>query len=268
MASRFAPPCPQTIVSQVLLLQQGRILLGTWKDGHLKGRKTGMLGEVKKGEDPLVAGARVASEVACVHLDSNRLERRGIFTMREKISSSINRSISCSSEQKILNKGHDTDNRTAVEFVDIEEHELIYEASPLEMIEPKETEWIKPEWFDIDDIPFDHMPMDDREWYPSILEGQCMRGTFTFDGDRMLDHEIWTVPRIILDILREAPNGDLNELQIADLKYIALCTGLKNPKISWWKVAPPRSRKKDLIKSLTRYDRQHQKWKDDWYYSN
>jgi len=230
-----------------------------------------MLGEVKKGEDPLVAGARVASEVAGVDLDFERLERRAIFTMREKMSSSADSSdynVSSCSTQGNLKKGHSVDDQTMEEFVDIEEHELVYEASPLEMIKPKETDWIKPEWFDIDDIPFDQMPMDDSEWYPSILEGQCMRGTFTFDGDQMLDHEVWPVPRIILDVLREAPKGDLNELQIADLKYIALCTGLKIPGISWWKVAPPRSRKKDLIKTLTRYDRQHQKWRDDWFFSN
>lgn len=55
-----------------------------------------------------------------------------------------------------------------------------------------ETDEARPEWFDIDRIPYDHMWPDDRFWLPLMLAGQFFYGRFIFDGDRMLDYKIDT----------------------------------------------------------------------------
>ncbi len=50
--------------------------------------------------------------------------------------------------------------------------------------EPVETEEMKPEWFDVDKIPYELMWKSDREWLPLILEGKKINAEFTyaFDG--------------------------------------------------------------------------------------
>ncbi|KAI9275370.1 NUDIX hydrolase domain-like protein [Sporodiniella umbellata] len=51
--------------------------------------------------------------------------------------------------------------------------------------EPKETEEMKPDWFDYKDIPFDRMWADDKQWFPLILEKQQpFVGYFHFSEDQ------------------------------------------------------------------------------------
>jgi 8-oxo-dGTP diphosphatase len=59
---------------------------------------------------------------------------------------------------------------------------------------PTETGEAKPLWVSRDELPFDRMWADDREWMPWMLEGRAFRGRFIFDGDNMLDAhvEAWT----------------------------------------------------------------------------
>lgn len=47
--------------------------------------------------------------------------------------------------------------------------------------EPEETEEMKPEWFDIDDIPFDKMWTDDKYWFPLMLNNKKFKGRYLFD---------------------------------------------------------------------------------------
>jgi len=47
-----------------------------------------------------------------------------------------------------------------------------------------------PLWTPLDEIPYDEMWADDREWVPLMLAGKRFFGRFIFDGDRMLDHEV------------------------------------------------------------------------------
>ena len=47
--------------------------------------------------------------------------------------------------------------------------------------EPKETEEMKPEWFDVDKIPYNQMWSDDIYWLPMLLSGKKFRGKFLFD---------------------------------------------------------------------------------------
>lgn len=48
---------------------------------------------------------------------------------------------------------------------------------------PTETEEMKPEWFDIDKIPYDNMFTDDKYWLPLVLEGKKIKAYFDFDEE-------------------------------------------------------------------------------------
>lgn len=45
---------------------------------------------------------------------------------------------------------------------------------------PQETEEMKPEWFDINKIPYDKMWSDDPIWLPHVLAGKRVRAEFAF----------------------------------------------------------------------------------------
>ena len=56
---------------------------------------------------------------------------------------------------------------------------------------PQESDEMKPEWFDLDKIPYDNMFVDDRYWLPFVLEGKKINGFFEFDEDwNLLSHSI------------------------------------------------------------------------------
>jgi len=57
--------------------------------------------------------------------------------------------------------------------------------------EPTESEEMKPQWFHIDEIPFDTMWPDDIHWLPFFLEGKKFRGRFLFGkSDAILEKEL------------------------------------------------------------------------------
>ena len=55
---------------------------------------------------------------------------------------------------------------------------------------PSETDEAIPIWFNLNTIPFEEMWEDDRYWLPEVLNGQSVRGYFTFVNERLLDHEV------------------------------------------------------------------------------
>ena len=57
--------------------------------------------------------------------------------------------------------------------------------------EPQESDEMKPEWFDIDKIPYDKMFEDDKYWLPLVLEGKKIDAFFEFDVEwNLLSHKI------------------------------------------------------------------------------
>lgn len=63
--------------------------------------------------------------------------------------------------------------------------------------EPGESEEMKPEWFNISDIPYSDMWDDDQYWVPKVLNGELVTGTFIFDeNDKMTSHTIQTVSKL------------------------------------------------------------------------
>lgn len=63
--------------------------------------------------------------------------------------------------------------------------------------EPTESEEMRPQWYDIDAIPYEEMWDDDQYWMPQVLQGQKVTGTFTFDvNDRMISHSVTVVEKL------------------------------------------------------------------------
>ena len=58
--------------------------------------------------------------------------------------------------------------------------------------EPQESEEMKPQWFDIKDIPFDAMWPDDKHWLPMVLAGKKVEGEFNLinEGANIDDFDI------------------------------------------------------------------------------
>jgi hypothetical protein len=46
---------------------------------------------------------------------------------------------------------------------------------------------MKPEWFDIDKIPFDAMWEDDPYWLPRVIEGESIEFEFYFGEDGLIE---------------------------------------------------------------------------------
>ena len=62
---------------------------------------------------------------------------------------------------------------------------------------PVESDEMKPQWFHVDEIPFDQMWPDDKYWLPLFLAGKKFKGKFIFEGqDKILEHKMETVLKI------------------------------------------------------------------------
>jgi len=56
---------------------------------------------------------------------------------------------------------------------------------------PIESEEMAPQWFGIDEIPYDTMWEDDKFWLPQVLRGTKIEADFLFDeNQKMIDKEI------------------------------------------------------------------------------
>lgn len=126
-----------------------RVLLGMKKRGFGMGRWNGFGGKVQEGESVAQAAQRELREEAGIEAED------------------------------LMPAG-------ALEFTfagspDI--HEVhVFRASRISG-EPTESEEMRPQWFAVDDVPFDAMWPDDRHWFPLFLEGMPFRGAFAFDED-------------------------------------------------------------------------------------
>ncbi|KAJ8730423.1 hypothetical protein PYW07_017461 [Mythimna separata] len=56
---------------------------------------------------------------------------------------------------------------------------------------PQETEEMKPKWYDNDGVPFEDMWLDDKLWFPYLLQGKSFFGHFHYEGfDKILNYKI------------------------------------------------------------------------------
>ncbi len=56
--------------------------------------------------------------------------------------------------------------------------------------DPVESEEMRPQWFELDKIPFNDMWPDDRYWIPLIIQGKKVYGQFYFRGMNLLRYHI------------------------------------------------------------------------------
>ena len=53
--------------------------------------------------------------------------------------------------------------------------------------EPEESEEMRPEWFDAEDLPFDQMWSADKVWIPMVLSGNHIHAVFEYsEGDTLV----------------------------------------------------------------------------------
>ncbi|XP_069125700.1 oxidized purine nucleoside triphosphate hydrolase-like [Argopecten irradians] len=136
------------LLTLVLLRQAPRILLGMKKRGFGAGRWNGFGGKVEPGETIKAAARRELLEESCVVCDD--LKEVGLLKFEFK------------DEPQIL-----------------EVH--VFTSDNFEG-EPKETEEMRPKWFDEKSIPFEQMWPDDIFWFPLLLGGKSFSGYFWFEG--------------------------------------------------------------------------------------
>ena len=139
------------------VFKEGKVLLGFKKQGFGVGRWNGFGGKVQENESIEDAARRELKEEAGL----------GVEFLRE---------------HGVLNFEFENDPDT------LEVH--VYSTSEFHG-EPNESDEMRPEWFKLDQIPYDKMWVDDQYWMPLMLEGKSFDGKFKFrDIDTLLHHEI------------------------------------------------------------------------------
>jgi len=127
--------------------QSQKILLGMKKRGFGAGRWNGFGGKVEEGESIEEAAMRELREES--GLVAKNIGKRGILEFEFK------------DDPKIL--------QVHIFHVTDVEGDLV------------ETEEMKPQWFEMDRIPFETMWPDDSHWMPYLLVGKNFKGRFLFD---------------------------------------------------------------------------------------
>jgi len=127
-----------------LVRQDNQLLLGYKKKGFGKKRWNGFGGKVERGENLLSAAKR------------ELLEEAGI-------------------EAKVLDKVGEIDFSFAGSEEKLLVHIFFVQAYKGEIIE---TEEMRPAWFNIAEIPYDQMWVDDKYWLPLVLDNKKVKANF------------------------------------------------------------------------------------------
>jgi 8-oxo-dGTP diphosphatase/2-hydroxy-dATP diphosphatase len=143
------------VTTLCLVHQPPKILLGMKKRGFGAGRWNGFGGKVHEGETIEEAAKR------------ELLEEAGIEPLRLE-------------EAGVIDFDFENDDPT------IEVH--FFRAGEFTG-EPTESDEMKPQWFDVNEIPFKDMWPDDLYWMPLFLEGKHFKGRFLFDRPSTKDYQ-------------------------------------------------------------------------------
>ena len=146
---------PEIRANLLFVIRDGRILLIHKKRGLGAGNINGPGGKVEPGETVLEGAVREVQEEIGITVSDP--EEMGVLYFQFTDGLSIHCTVFRASEY---------------------EGELI------------ETDEAIPEWFAIDEIPFDRMWEDDRVWLPPMIEGRKFDAWFVFEDTRMLSHRM------------------------------------------------------------------------------
>ncbi|XP_057369343.1 oxidized purine nucleoside triphosphate hydrolase-like [Daphnia carinata] len=151
------------IFTLVFVMSKSQILLGLKKRGLGEGKWNGFGGKVELNEIVIQGAVRELREESGVVADECNLLRRGVITM-------------------YFENG---DGPFLIHVFQCNEWKG----------EITETEEMKPQWFDIDRIPYDLMWSEARLWYPVFLSGCSFEASFSYDtkGD-IIEHVINRLP--------------------------------------------------------------------------
>lgn len=149
------------LLTLVFVEKEGKVLLGMKKRGFGAGRWNGFGGKLLLNETLEEGACREAKEECGVIIKS--LEEKGVLEFTWQGGSDL-----------------------------LEVH--VFKATAWEG-EPLETEEMRPQWFSVDQIPYESMWSDDPYWLGHFLAGDRFEGSFLFDeNDQVLSQKV-----IILD---------------------------------------------------------------------
>ncbi|NXF96437.1 8ODP triphosphatase, partial [Eubucco bourcierii] len=155
--------CTSRLFTLVLVVQPPRVLLGMKKRGFGAGLWNGFGGKVQPGESIEEAARRELLEESGLTVDT--LQKMGQITF-EFVGNS--------------------------ELMDVH----IFRADDFHG-EPTESDEMRPQWFQLDEVPFNHMWADDAYWFPLLLQKKLFRGYFKFQGqDTILEHTLTEVEEV------------------------------------------------------------------------
>ncbi|XP_028311760.1 oxidized purine nucleoside triphosphate hydrolase [Gouania willdenowi] len=145
------------LLTLVMVVEPHRVLLGMKKRGFGAGRWNGFGGKVQPGETIEKAARRELEEESGLTVDA--LEKVG-----------------------------------NIKFEFVGETELmdvhVFRADGYNG-EPTESDEMRPQWFEKDQIPFSQMWPDDIMWFPLLLQNKKFLGYFKFQGhDVILSHKL------------------------------------------------------------------------------
>jgi 8-oxo-dGTP diphosphatase len=146
---------PNVRATLLFVVKNNEVLLIRKKTGFGKGKINGPGGKLEPGETPLQAAVRETEE----ELGILPLDPISAGTLQFQFTDGLAMHVSVFTA-------------------------TVYVGDPTESIEAA------PLWFPIDEIPFDEMWPDDRLWLREALDGRTFHGTFEFDGETMLDHDV------------------------------------------------------------------------------
>ena len=141
---------PKKILTLCIIYKHPHVLLGMKKRGFGAGKWNGFGGKVELGENIEDAARREVYEEAGISV--RNMKKMGIIEFEFK------------GDPQIL-----------------EVH--IFKCADIEG-ELQESDEMKPQWFDVSEIPFQKMWADDEHWLPMALAGKRFRGKFFFDGEK------------------------------------------------------------------------------------
>ncbi|XP_075035652.1 oxidized purine nucleoside triphosphate hydrolase isoform X2 [Mixophyes fleayi] len=151
------------LLTLVMVVQPQRILLGMKKRGFGAGRWNGFGGKVQNGETIEEAAKRELWEESGLTVDT--LQKMGQIKF-EFVGST--------------------------ELLDVH----VFRADEFKG-EPSESEEMRPQWFQLEDIPYDGMWPDDIIWLPLLLKGKKFLAYFKFEGhDKILNYSMEQVEDI------------------------------------------------------------------------
>ncbi|MFA6090169.1 MAG: 8-oxo-dGTP diphosphatase [Candidatus Gracilibacteria bacterium] len=136
-----------------------QILLAMKKRGFGEGKWNGAGGKVEVGETMIEAASRELQEETGIIITPEKMEARGVLHFH------FDKKPECNKDVNIfVSHGYTGDFQ--------------------------ETEEMKPEWFDIDKIPFDTMWEDDIYWLNRVIDGESVEFEFYFDAEGYIEEYV------------------------------------------------------------------------------